>query len=558
MTEVLTLSTVGILSLEYSSHTLFDTFPKLISSLFERGNKESDINHPLLIVIGLITPESESELDHLIFNDKALLLRYFFSNLNVLVVDANQLLDKEIVSKLNNATKSITSLITNRISRVQTWTGTGNQNVNDIFLSYLGNDINFASSIPTMSCVLCSNINKSRNTTTHLIQLKDLIINEIDFKSILSNHTPEHLSKLCHLVGHWSFPSHELSNDDLIYCVYLMIQYALNQIEDATFHVPSSNELLGFVFMVRDSYKNGNPFHNFRHAVDVLHACFHFLIRLNCLPQFEQFEQNPAADELKYLNGESAPSKSVTLVAKQTKRTPKPQLNQLQVLGLLVAALGHDVGHPGVTNAFMVKYNSPTSVAYNERSVLELFHTSVFINKLLAVNWPSLLSVSTDAGTALLLLKDLIITSILATDMAEHFEYLNRLSILTKHQEESSKVKLLCSLLIKCADISNVTRPLRVSSQWAMVLGREFEEVSLLEQRISQEPTSSKDEIRYDHVPVDLKSILELSPNLHKGQIFFINTFAEKLFKNVAELLPDLLYACDIILDNKEFWLGRN
>ena len=55
----------------------------------------------------------------------------------------------------------------------------------------------------------------------------------------------------------------------------------------------------------------------------------------------------------------------------------------------------------------------------------------------------------------------------------------------------------------------------------------------------------------------ELREILEIQPDIHKGQIFFINLFAENLFNSVSDLLPQLQYTCDIIMENKLFWLER-
>lgn len=147
--------------------------------------------------------------------------------------------------------------------------------------------------------------------------------------------------------------------------------------------------------------------------------------------------------------------------------------------------------------------------------------------------------------------------------MGEHNEYVNRLKSFKTNNEilnHDNTVKLISALLIKCADISNVTRPLRVSSQWAMVLSREFAEVETLKNLINHEDDASSiidltKDLTYDHVPDNLQEILTLQPNLQNGQIFFINLFAENLFNNIAELLPQLQYTCDIILHNKNFWL---
>ena len=44
-------------------------------------------------------------------------------------------------------------------------------------------------------------------------------------------------------------------------------------------------------------------------------------------------------------------------------------LGKLQLLALLVAALGHDVDHSGQNNAFHVATSSELAIVYNDRSV---------------------------------------------------------------------------------------------------------------------------------------------------------------------------------------------
>lgn len=546
---------------------IFPDFQPLICHLFQQGNNEYDTNYCTIIVLES-TPGNDSPtngLQALLFEDKELLLKYYFSQLNIIVVSDAIFNGSEESQRhldtINHSIQEINKLIHDRIPRVRTWTGTGINCVNDQY-----KEINQV--VATMSSTLSSTINKSILTKDKIIELKDLIISEIDFKSLLSNNETSHLLKLCNLVGHWSFPAHELTNDDLIYCVYLILKYCMDQITDVEFQAIklSANELLGLVFMVRDTYKNGNPFHNFRHAVDVLQACFHYVIRLGYLPSFTQFQTNPKANELICLNSKKF-GNAVELIpmTKISNSQNETSLNLIQTLALLLAALGHDVGHPGVTNAFMIKHSSPTSLLYNERSVLELFHTSIFINKILIINWPLLLSVITDDQLKISV-KDLIITSILATDMAEHFEYINKLThfkfasdqtpLINKNETiEGNQVKLISSLLIKCADISNVTRPLRVSSQWALVLSREFDEVNKLEEILKHHDKTF--DINYTKVPTELTDILNANTTLHNGQIFFINTFAENLFNNIVELLPQLKFTGEIVQENKEFWLSK-
>lgn len=562
MAEVFTLAAKGKLPIDSLHHLCVHehaSFSSLVSVLFEKGNCDNDICHPTLII--LAEPTSKlSQLDCLSVSEQTLFLKYYFSHVNPLVVDESLLLPLRVES-LNRSINSVNSLVHQRISRVQLWTGTGSPAVNDCYLpedEELNKEV--IDALGTMSFVLNHVSNKSAETDECIRALTKVLVANLEFLPLLSKHNKSHLACLCDLVGRWSFPAHELANDDLAYCAFLMLEFALRHAVLAGLplgvHVPSANELLAFVFIVRDTYQHGNPFHNFRHAVDVLQACFHFLVRLRCLPRFKQINNDPKYDSLSFLDSE--PEHPDTLLTLDDDGCDaRPLLNPLEVFGLLLAAIGHDVGHPGVTNAFLINHLSSTSQVFSERSVLELYHATVFTNKVLRIFFPDFLNLSTDRNTGLVL-RNLITESILATDMAEHFEYIHKLRDLTLETLEPNedRVKLISSLLIKCADISNVTRPLRVSSQWALVLTREFEEVETLERKLSKKEEVQMD-VKYPKVPLTLDGVLEISPGIHKGQIFFIQTFAEGLFNSILELFPELKYTSDIVEENKRFWLKR-
>lgn len=134
-------------------------------------------------------------------------------------------------------------------------------------------------------------------------------------------------------------------------------------------------------------------------------------------------------------------------------------LHPFDGLTLLITAIGHDVGHPGVNNGFLVTLNAPLAQLYNDRSVLESFHCAAF-SQILRRYWP--------AAFADTKMRKLMISSILATDMGLHFDYMRKLGELQAKLEVEKTTEgwdgrtleeqkaLACSLLIKCADISNV------------------------------------------------------------------------------------------------------
>jgi 3',5'-cyclic-nucleotide phosphodiesterase len=130
-------------------------------------------------------------------------------------------------------------------------------------------------------------------------------------------------------------------------------------------------------------------------------------------------------------------------------------------LTLLISAIGHDVGHPGVNNVFLIKLNAPLAQLYNDSSVLEAFHCAAF-SQILRRHWPAAFR---DTN-----LRKLGISTILATDMGVHFKFMGSLAELQSKyhanedlqtwssQDRDTYKTLMCGLIIKCADISNVVR----------------------------------------------------------------------------------------------------
>jgi 3',5'-cyclic-nucleotide phosphodiesterase len=189
----------------------------------------------------------------------------------------------------------------------------------------------------------------------------------------------------------------------------------------------------------RVAYNSFVLYHNFRHAVDVLQSLFYFLLRIGTLPP--------------YPVGSALPTKS-------QERSPVAKLvGPFEAMTLLISAIGHDVGHPGVNNMFLVKLNAPLAQLYNDQSVLEAFHCAAY-SQILRRHWPAAFN---DKG-----LRKLMISSILATDMGVHSDYMQQLGNLQEKIHESKDTDswspkdigafrvLTCGLLIKCADISNV------------------------------------------------------------------------------------------------------
>ena len=199
-----------------------------------------------------------------------------------------------------------------------------------------------------------------------------------------------------------------------------------------------TDQLISYLVACRAAYNSFVPYHNFRHVVDVLQATFNFLVHIGALPVYDSEE--PLAT-----HGEKSPIASL--------------LNPFEALTLLITAIGHDVGHPGVNNGFLTTLNAPLAQLYNDRSVLESFHCAAY-SQILRRYWPAVFEDRKMRG--------LMISSILATDMGLHFDYMKKMGDLQEKLGHNNSIEgwngrqleenkaLACSLLIKCADISNV------------------------------------------------------------------------------------------------------
>lgn len=254
-------------------------------------------------------------------------------------------------------------------------------------------------------------------------------------------------------VGEWGFPVHHLTDDELVYAACAMIGHAMTMPEVEPWRL-TKGELKTFLLASRAAYNSFVLYHNFRHAVDVLQSVFYILIQIRALPTYNTS------------NAESAGSSPKSPIASL--------ISPFDALTLLIAAIGHDVGHPGVNNVFLVKLNAPLAQLYNDSSVLEAFHCAAF-SQILRRHWPVAFH---DAS-----LRKLLISSILATDMGEHFSFMGRMADLQRKYDDNNDISswtpqdcdtyktLMCGLIIKCADISNVVSMLGSSILFCSLIG---------------------------------------------------------------------------------------
>lgn len=230
---------------------------------------------------------------------------------------------------------------------------------------------------------------------------------------------------------------------------------------------------------LQSAYHARNGYHNFTHATDVLQATYSFLNALELVPPMSILLNKSNFNERWSRPAHVEATGGIGQV-----------LRPMDVFSLMVAAMGHDVGHPGLSNAYMVNARTPVAQVYGDKSVLENFHTVTLVQMLRKYGLGHLFGAAdkcpTDSDGGALFLESsravwlsistdcrkVLFASVLATDMSQHFPFVAKLQelanrtesyIRTPEEVEADRL-LLCCGMMKCADISNPVSPYRFSS----------------------------------------------------------------------------------------------
>ena len=329
-------------------------------------------------------------------------------------------------------------------------------------------------------------------------------------------------------VRQWGFSASSFNMDELTYGVLFMLEHVLKHPELKKYSLPR-DQLITFLLATRRQYKHEREvhYHNWRHAVDVTQSIYIFLYDIRICPLLESDEPFP-----------------------QEPNAVERMLTPLDGLVLIISAIGHDVGHPGVNNAFLIACNHPLAQTYNDKSVLENYHCAAY-SQLLRRHWPSLSSIPN--------FRTLLISTILATDMQRHFEYMSNLHDLKNKvdscdghvdewsdKDKASTRELLMALMMKAADISNVARPFDISATWARILMDEFARQGELESEL-QIPTC------LFGGPPDKEDPLAAAQS-QKG---FMSLFGFPLFKGISEIMTSVSCSIRELENNQVTWDKR-
>lgn len=331
--------------------------------------------------------------------------------------------------------------------------------------------------------------------------------------------------------------------------------------------------LWNFVARIETGY-NDNPYHNFRHAVDVTHTVYRYV----------------------------------------TITEPRTHVTHVEKFALLVAALSHDLDHPGVNNAFLVNTKDRLATLYNDSSVLENSHIA-FLYDLIATRQTRHAAVATrrpkpgalprsdthignardtrrsspsvcvssdksgieaapgafpepganDEANIFAALDDslyrevrrIIIATVLHTDMSHHFKMVSQMEVFYELHSEgiaanTRRVKrgimvdciykkeedrqFLLNVILHAADISNPVKPLDNYGKWSYRVVKEFFEQGDAERELGMTVSPMMD---------------SATVNLAMSQINFIEFVVAPLYAVFGRLFPETSTTLARLVNNR-------
>jgi len=193
-------------------------------------------------------------------------------------------------------------------------------------------------------------------------------------------------------------------------------------------------KMTNFLRAIERDYIKENPYHNNIHAADVTQTLHSLLQGMG------------AANRL----------------------DPPP----IQLFAVLLAAVIHDVGHPGYNNFFQQKTNSDIAICYNDQSILENMHLAMAFRKLIGAKRSAKLDIfGKMQPEEIVTIRKFMVHAVLGTDMSKHFEKVNDIKKEIASMVEGEPVTNETSweilhYMMHVADISNGAKHRRIAVQW--------------------------------------------------------------------------------------------
>lgn len=265
--------------------------------------------------------------------------------------------------------------------------------------------------------------------------------------------------------------------------------------------------MANFLRAIQQDYVDENPYHNSIHAADVTQSV-HSLLTMG---------------GNKYSNGE------------------------IEIFAILLAAVIHDVGHPGKNNSFQIQDKSEIALQYNDQSVLENMHVSKAFMRVFGNGGnPAIDIFKKMKPKQFTSIRSMVIEAVLHTDMTKHFASVNLLKGLMLSNSTDELINndhswTVLQFVLHLADISNPAKPNRFFEKWT--------------DRCLDEFFQQGDEEKRRGLPVS-PLCDRVSTDRAESQIGFIEYVVMPAFKVMGKCIPRVEdVVLPIIEDNLDFWI---
>ncbi|XP_022250789.1 dual 3',5'-cyclic-AMP and -GMP phosphodiesterase 11A-like isoform X2 [Limulus polyphemus] len=315
-----------------------------------------------------------------------------------------------------------------------------------------------------------------------------------DIKQFLSRHLPE--AKKLELTS-LKFDDFSLTSDEMILASIHMFQ-DLGLLSHFKIDV---SVLCLFLATVRKNYRN-IPYHNWRHAFNVAQVMFAIL--KNC--------------------------------------GVKCVLSDLEILGMMVGCLCHDLDHRGTNNAFQQKTGSALALLYGNKATMEQHHFNHAVMILSSEDHNIFATLSRDEYSRVM---NILKNAILATDLSTYFQLRGKFFSLVDNtnyewkKEENREV--LKSMLITACDLGASTKPWSIQQRVAKLVTDEFFDQGDKERlQLKIQPQALMDREKIDELP--------------QMQVSWIDAICLPLYKVFSKINSGFIEMVEGAVSNRDKW----
>ena len=282
---------------------------------------------------------------------------------------------------------------------------------------------------------------------------------------------------------------------------------------------------------------------------------FHFfslnekIININKLDNFLQSISKNYNQNVLYHNSIHAAdvTQNIAFFINNSNFEEKIYTNINDILSLLTASLGHDLGHPGLNTNYLINSYDEKTLIYNDFSPLENYHSSLLF-KIIRKDSCNIFDKFSDFDFRTL--RKRIICEILSTDMKIHSKVLsviksklinnpNKILISKDSKNIFEEQQSIFNFIVHCADISHNAKSFNISLKWVKLLSLELWKQGDKEKEKKLPISFLCDRNNFD---------------IPKSQIGFIKGFIIPTFDVLTEIFPSLLFLKNNAFNNLKIW----